>query len=143
MKKALKWTGIVFGVLFLFLLVAPFLFKGKIESAIKQAANDNLNARVNWSDVSLSLIRNFPNLRVSVEGLTVDNTVAPFDSVRLANIGSLDVVVDIKSLFGDEIVVKRFGLVDPVLDIRFAEDGSSNIDIAKEDTTAIEEAPAA
>ena len=143
MKKALKWTGIVFGVLFLFLLVAPFLFKGKIESAIKQAANDNLNARVNWSDVSLSLIRNFPNLRVSVEGLTVDNTVAPFDSVRLANIGSLDVVVDIKSLFGDEIVVKRFGLVDPVLDIRFASDGSSNIDIAKEDTTAVEEAPAA
>ena len=143
MKKAFKWTGIVLGVLFLFLLVAPFLFKGKIESAIKQAANDNLNARVNWSDVSLSLIRNFPNLRVSVEGLTVDNTVAPFDSVRLANIGSLDVVVDIKSLFGDEIVVKRFGLVDPVLDIRFASDGSSNIDIAKEDTTAVEEAPAA
>ena len=143
MKKAFKWTGIVFGVLFLFLLVAPFLFKGKIESAIKQAANDNLNARVNWSDVSLSLIRNFPNLRVSVEGLTVDNTVAPFDSVRLASIGSLDVVVDVKSLFGDEIVVKRFGLVDPVLDIRFAEDGSSNIDIAKEDTTAVEEAPVA
>lgn len=143
MKKTLKWTGIVFGVLFLFLLVAPFLFKGKIESAIKQAANDNLNARVNWSDVSLSLIRNFPNLRVSVEGLTVDNTVAPFDSVRLASIGSLDVVVDIKSLFGDEIVVKRFGLVNPVLDIRFAEDGSSNIDIAKEDTTAVKEAPAA
>jgi hypothetical protein len=143
MKKALKWTGIVFGVLLLFLLVAPFLFKGKIESAMKQAANDNLNARVNWSDVSLSLIRNFPNLRVSVEGLTVDNTVAPFDSVRLANIGSLEVVVDVKSLFGDEIVVKRFGLVDPVLDIRFAEDGSSNIDIAKEDTTAVEEAPAA
>ena len=142
MKKALKWTGIVLSVLFLFLLVAPFLFKGKIESAIKQAANDNLNARVNWSDVSLSLIRNFPNLRVSVEGLTVDNTVAPFDSVRLASIGSLDVVVDVKSLFGDEIVVKRFGLVEPVLDIRFAEDGSSNIDIAKEDTTAVEEAPA-
>jgi hypothetical protein len=143
MKKALKWTGIVFGVLFLFLLVAPFLFKGKIESAMKQAANDNLNARVNWSDVSLSLIRNFPNLRVSVEGLTVDNTAAPFDSVRLASIGSLDVVVDVKSLFGDEIVVKRFGLVDPVLDIRFAEDGSSNIDIAKADTTTAEQAPVA
>ncbi len=139
MKKALKWTGIVLGVLFILLLIAPFLFKGKIESAIKQAANENLNARINWSGVSLSLIRNFPNLRVSVEGLTVDNTIAPFDSVRLASIGSLEVVVDVKSLFGDEIVVKRFGLVDPVLDIRFAEDGSSNIDIAKADTTATQE----
>ena len=143
MKKALKWTGIVFGVLFLFLLVAPFLFKGKIESAMKQAANDNLNARVNWSDVSLSLIRNFPNLRVSVEGLTVDNTVAPFDSVRLANIGSLVVVVDLMSVFGEEIHVKRFGLVDPVIDIRFAADGSSNMDLAKTDSTAEEAAPTA
>lgn len=142
MKKAIKWTGIVLGVLFLLLLIAPFLFKGKIESAIKQAANDNLNARINWSDVSLSLIRNFPNLRVNVEGLTVDNTVAPFDSVRLANIGSLEVVVDVKSLFGDQLVIKRFGLIDPVLDIRFTADGASNIDIAKADTTA-QEAPAA
>jgi hypothetical protein len=141
MKKALKWTGIVFGVLFLFLLVAPFLFKGKIESAMKQAANDNLNARVNWSDVSLSLIRNFPNLRVSVEGLTVDNTIAPFDSVRLANIGNLVVVVDLMSVFGEEIHVKRLGLVDPVLDIRFAADGSSNMNLAKADSTA-EESPA-
>jgi hypothetical protein len=98
MKKFFKWTGITVGVIFLLLLIAPFLFKGKIEAAIKQAANDNLNAKVNWTDVSLSLIRNFPNLRIAIEGFTVDNTTAPFDSVRLAQIGSLEAVVDIKSL---------------------------------------------
>jgi uncharacterized protein involved in outer membrane biogenesis len=107
MKKILKWTGITLGGLFLLLLILPFAFSGKIESAIKDAANENLNARVNWSDVSLSLIRNFPNLRISIENLTVDNTTYPFDSVRMASIGSLEAVVDFKSLFGDQITIKR------------------------------------
>ena len=138
MKKFFKWTGITVGVIFLLLLIAPFLFKGKIEAAIKQAANDNLNAKVNWTDVSLSLIRNFPNLRIAIEGFTVDNTTAPFDSVRLAQIGSLEAVVDIKSLFGDEIQIKRIGIVDPIFDVRVTKEGLANYDIAKPDTSAAE-----
>lgn len=58
MKKILKWTGISIGGIFLLLLVLPFFFKGKIVEAVKQAANDNLNAVVNFDGVSLSLIRN-------------------------------------------------------------------------------------
>ncbi|MFN0032823.1 MAG: AsmA-like C-terminal region-containing protein, partial [Flavobacteriales bacterium] len=138
MKKFLKWTGITIGVLFLLLLIAPFLFKDKIEAAIKQAANDNLNAQVDWSDVSLSLIRNFPNLRIAVSDLSVKNTVAPFDSLQLAKIGSLEAVVDIKSLFGDEIQIKRIGIINPVFDVRVTKEGLANYDIAKPDTVPAE-----
>jgi uncharacterized protein involved in outer membrane biogenesis len=109
MKKILKWTGITLGSLFILLLILPFAFRGKIEAAIKDAANENLNARVGWSGVSLSLIRNFPNLRITIDDLTVDNTTYPFDSVRLASIGSLEAVVNVKSLFGDQILIKRIG----------------------------------
>jgi hypothetical protein len=139
MKKLLKWTGISLLILLLLLIIAPFLFKGKIESAIKDAANDNLNARINWSSVDLSLIRNFPNLRIAIKDLTVDNTVAPFDSVRLAQIGSIEAVVDIKSLFGDQINIKRIGIVKPTLDVRVTKDGIANYDIVKSDSTAVEE----
>ena len=141
MKKFFKWTGITFLVLFILLLVAPFLFKGQIEEAIKKAANENINGKVNWSGVSLSLIRNFPNLRVTIDDLTLDN-VAPFDSVRLAQIGSLEAVVDITSLFGDEISVRKVGIVNPVFDVRVTPDGVANYDIAKSDTAAVSE-PAA
>ncbi|MCC6600628.1 MAG: hypothetical protein IT223_08115 [Crocinitomicaceae bacterium] len=141
MKKFLKYTGISVCVIFLLLLIAPFLLKGKIIEAVKQAANDNLNAVVNFEDVSLSLIRNFPNLRVKIENFTVDN-VAPFDSVRLAKIGSLEAVVDIKSVFGDEIMVRKIGIVNPVFDVRVLADGRANYDIAKADTTTDKEVPA-
>src|SRR5688500_11773091 len=136
MKKFFKWTGITVLVLFILLLIAPFLFKGKIEAAIKQAANDNINGKVNWSGVRLSLIRNFPNLRVTIEDLTIDN-IAPFDSVRLAKIGSLEAVVDIKSVFGDEIQVKRIGIVKPVFDVRITAEGLANYDIAKADSAVV------
>ncbi len=139
MKKTLKWTGITLLVVFLLLLVTPFLFRGKIENAIKDAANDNLNARINWSDVNLSLIRNFPNLRIAIHGLTIDNTIAPFDSVRLAQIETIEAVVDIKSLWSDQINIKRIGIVKPILDVRVLADGTANYDIAKPDSTATEE----
>lgn len=137
MKKILKYSAITLGIIFLLLLIAPFLFKGKIIDAVKQAANDNLNAKVNFEDVSLSLIRNFPNLRLSIEDFTVTN-VAPFDSVKLAHIGSLEAVIDIKSVFGDNIVIKKIGIVNPSIDVRVLADGSANYDIAKSDSAAVE-----
>lgn len=137
MKKFLKYSAITLGVIFLLLLIAPFIFKGKIIDAVKQAANDNLNAKVNFEDVSLSLIRNFPNLRLSIEDFTVTN-VAPFDSVKLAHIGSLEAVIDIKSVFGDNIVIKKIGIVNPSIDVRVLADGSANYDIAKSDSTTVE-----
>ena len=141
MKKILKWTGITLGSLFILLLILPFAFRGKIEAAIKDAANENLNARVGWSGVSLSLIRNFPNLRITIDDLTVDNTTYPFDSVRLASIGSLEAVVNVKSLFGDQILIKRIGIIQPNFDVRVTAEGVANYDIAKPDSTA--EVPAA
>lgn len=139
MKKFLKITGISLGVIFLLLLVLPFVFKGKIVEAVKTAANDNLNAVVNFDDVSISLIRNFPNLRLSIDNFSVKNNTAPFDSVQLAKIGNLVAVVDIMSVFSDEIQIKKIGIVDPVFDVRVTPDGIANYDIAKPDTAAVVE----
>lgn len=139
MKKILKYSGLSILALFLLLLILPFFFVGKIKEAIKTAANEQLNAVVNFDDVGLSLIRNFPNLRITVDQFSVQNN-APFEGVILAKIGRLETVVDIKSVFSDEIVVKKIGLVDAAFDVRVLADGTANYSITKEDTTAVEEA---
>jgi vacuolar-type H+-ATPase subunit H len=133
MKKVLKWSALSLGVVVLFLLLAPFLFKAKIMRAIETAANEQLNAVVSFQDVDLSLLRNFPNLRVTVEGFKVRN-VAPFDSVELASIGTLETVIDVKSLFGAELMVRKVALVDARFDVRVTPEGIANYDIAKPDT---------
>ena len=46
MKKALKISAIVIGLLLLVIIVLPFVFKGKIEKAVQSEINKNLNAIV-------------------------------------------------------------------------------------------------
>lgn len=135
MKRFLKITGISILVLLILLITLPYLFRGKIVEAIKTAANDNLEATIDFSSVGISLIRNFPNLRVSMDEFTVNN-VGTFDGVQLARIGRLEAVIDIKSVFGDQIMIRRIALIEPSFDVRVNAEGLANYDITKADTTA-------
>jgi hypothetical protein len=130
MKKFLKILGITIVVIFLLLLILPFAFKGKIVDGIKSAANENLNAKVNFEDVSLSLISNFPNLSVDIESFTVDG-VEKFEGVRMADIKTFSATVDVWSLMGEQIEIIEIGIVEPKIKIHVLEDGSANYDIVK------------
>ncbi len=139
-----KWTkrillGIV-GLVVLLLIAAvllPILFKDKIEARVKAEVNKNVNAVVEWGDWDIGIIRSFPNLHVTVEDLVITNK-APFEGIELANIGKLALTLDIKSLFGDKIDIKRVGLEEPVIHVKVLEDGTSNYDIAIEtDSTEV------
>lgn len=138
MKKFLKITGITLISVFALLIILPFAFKGKIKQSIVDAANENLNARFNFEDVSLSLIKNFPNLHVAIEGISIENT-GDFEGTTLARIEKLETVIDLSSLFGDEYKIRKIGVTKPVFDVKVMEDGRANYDIAKAgdaDTTA-------
>ena len=145
MKKWTKRIAITLGALIVLLVAAviliPILFKDKIEAAVKETVNENINATVDWGDWDITLLRNFPNLTVDIAEVKVANR-APFEGTELANIGSLTATIDIMSLFGDKIGIKRLGLVKPRIHVKVLKDGRANWDIALADTTATEEAPA-
>ena len=139
-----KWTkrifatlGILIVLLILAIILVPILFKDKIEAAVKEQVNNSINATVNWGEWDITLIKNFPNLTVDIADVKVSN-LAPFEGIDLANIGSLTATIDIMSLFGDRIGIKRIGLVKPRIHVKVLEDGRANWDIAKVDTTAAE-----
>lgn len=141
-----KWTKrilLTLGILIVLLLGAailiPILFKDKIEAAVKDEVNKNLNAVVDWGDWDITILKSFPNLTVEVENVKVAN-VAPFEGIDLARIGMLTATVDIKSVFGNKIDIKRIGLVKPYIHVKVLEDGTANWDIAKSDSTAVEDA---
>jgi vacuolar-type H+-ATPase subunit H len=140
MKKALKIIAIIVVAIFLLLLILPFVFKGKIVDLVKQQANENLRAKVEFNDVSLSLIRNFPNLAVEIEELSVVG-IEDFEGDTLASIGNIGLVMDVMSVIsGDQIVVKSINLDRPYFNVNVLEDGTANYDIAlASDDSAIEE----
>lgn len=137
LKKILKISGIVIAVLILFLIAAPFMFKGKIVKAIKTTANSSLNAKLDFdNDISLNFFKNFPNVSLGISKLSVVG-IDSFAGDTLAYLPEMNVTLDIMSVIsGDEISVKRVNLIQPRIHIETLPSGRANWDVLKEDTTA-------
>src|SRR5690606_16731138 len=89
----------------------------------------------------LSLIRNFPNLSVSIDDLSVTG-VESFSGDTLAHMEALNLTLDIMSVIkGDQIQIKKIQLNKPSINVLVLEDGTANYDIAieSEDETPVEE----
>jgi hypothetical protein len=139
-----KWTKRILlsiAVLIVLLLVAaimiPILYKDKIVAAVKEQVNANVNARVEWGDWDISLLRSFPNASVEVKDVKVCN-LAPFEGICLADIGEVRVTIGLMSLFSDRIQVQRVALDRPVVHVKVLKDGRANWDIAKSDSSTAE-----
>lgn len=133
-KRILKWTGISFLLIILFLIAAPFLFKDKIVSIVKEQANKNLNAKVDFGEFDLTLFSSFPDFRFKIENVSVVN-IAPFEGDTLAFIKELSTDINLKSVISggpygiNSIVIDKariYGIILP--------DGKANWDIAKPST---------
>lgn len=131
-KKVLKWIGIIFTTLLLLLLLTPFLFKGKIEKAVKQSINEQLNATVYYGDVGISIFKSFPKLSLSIENLTIVGQ-KDFENDTLATIQEVDIAVDIMSIIKSGQTIKVLGvkIIEPRINAIVLNDGRANWDIMK------------
>lgn len=138
--KILKKVALVISI-FLFLIIGaaialPLIFKEDLIAAVKSQVNENLNARVEFSDVSLSLFRNFPNVNFRLENLTVTG-VDEFDKIELISTDAFDLVLDFWSVIsgGNPLKISRVHLQNPNLKIVVLKNGKANYDIMKQAPT--------
>ena len=143
--RILAIVGILIVLLLALLIVLPMLFRDRIAERVKLEANRNLDARVEWRDVGLTFFRNFPNLTLRLDDLTVAGK-GRFEGDTLAAIRHLQVALDLASVLGSvmggsgPIVVRAVELDQPRLRLIALEDGTANWDITKKTP---ETAPAA
>ncbi len=141
LKIFLKSLGIFLGVVILAMILIPLLFKSQILTKTKSVINENVNAKVEFSDVSLSLFRDFPNLSISLKDLSVVG-IDKFENDTLVAFSSFNLSVNLGSVMsGDQIKVNSISLNDPKLYAKVLADSSANWDIAKPSAPA-EETPA-
>lgn len=135
MKKALKITGITLLIIFFLLLAIPFAFQGQIKDMVKTFINDNLNAKVEFSDVNLSLIRSFPQAYVTVDDLVITN-YKPFEDETFATAKNISFTMSVKELFKtaseEPIVVNSITVDEALLTLKTDKLGNTNYDITKE-----------
>ena len=134
--RILAWAGAVIALLLVLLLVLPFLFRGQIETRVKTAVNQNLNARVDWRDVGLGFFRHFPDLTLTLDDLTAAG-VGKFQGDTLAAVRHFRVSLSLPSVLSNAmggsgpVVVHTVELDQPRLRLIALEDGSANWDITK------------
>ncbi|OQP39892.1 hypothetical protein A4H97_16870 [Niastella yeongjuensis] len=143
LKKILKITGISLGVLLVILFVAPFIFKGKIISIAKEQINKNINAQVDFKDLSLSFFRHFPRVSVALEELQVLGTDV-FAKDTLISAKEIDVAVNLFSVIGGKnMKIYSVNIDQPRIHALVTKEGKANWDITKPDTaTAAPATPA-
>ncbi|GAA4423769.1 hypothetical protein GCM10023188_02940 [Pontibacter saemangeumensis] len=140
MKKVAIGFFIFVALLFAAAALVPLLFKDKIKLALDKEIARNINAEVVYQtdDVSLSLFRNFPNLSLGVENLSVIGKDS-FATDTLARIPSFRMGLNLMSVIsGDELKVNSITLNEPVIRLLVLKSGKANWDIMIDDSTAAE-----
>lgn len=133
MKLFFKILVVIVLLLAALIIVLPFVFKGQIIELAKKEINANVNATVDFVDMDLSLIRNFPNFSLGIDGLTVVGN-GEFQQDTLVSIHSIGIVIDLFSVFsGDSYEVKKIVIDSPDLKVRITESGKANYDIVPAD----------
>lgn len=139
MKKGIKILIAVVACILGILLIVPLMLKGKIKDIAETTANEMLEAKVSLGDVSMNFFSDFPNASLGVKDVAIVG-INDFSGDTLANVGELDVVINLASLFGDSYEINEVELNDATLNAKLLANGLANWDIViSSDSTEVEE----
>jgi hypothetical protein len=134
-KKTLKITGITLLVLIATAFAIPLLFKEKITSLIKDQINKHIAAKVDFSDVDLSVFRNFPRLSVALDSLRVTG-LDEFSGDTLVSARRINVALDLFSVFGSAMKIHSIAVDKPRVHAIMHNNGHANWSITLPDTAS-------
>lgn len=136
--KTIKWTFIVLFVLIAAIAAAPFIFKDKIIQLVKDEANKNLNAKVDFGEFDLTLFSSFPDFTFKINNVSVANT-GEFEGDTLFSVKKMELSLNLMSVIkGEEMKIRTILLDNPRIYAHVFKNGKANWDITKpsSDTTA-------
>lgn len=134
-RRVLLYGAAGLATLLFLLVAAPFVFRDRIVEKVKAGISRSVAARVDWSSAGLTLFRDFPNLTLRLDRLSVTG-VDRFQGDTLLAVPRLRVVLDLasvlRSLRGNGAVVVRAVELDrPAAHLEVLEDGTASWDIAR------------
>ncbi|MCX8020979.1 MAG: hypothetical protein N2747_10850 [Chitinophagaceae bacterium] len=141
MKKPLKTAGLSLLAILLLLITAPFLFKKQILTLVKREINKQLDATIDFSDVSVSLIRHFPKATIRIKDISIAGK-EDFSGDTLFKASSVDATADIISVIkGKDINIQGVFLNQPHIRLLVNSSGKANWNIVKTtpDTSAVKD----
>ena len=139
MKKILLGLGIFLLLILTAAIVLPIIYKDKIIARLKTEINSSINAKVDFGNVDISLLRSFPNFTLSLQNLSVVG-VTPFQGDTLTRMRELDLSLNLMSVIkGGTMEINSVSLREPLFNLIVLKDGRANWDITKPDSSTTPE----
>ncbi|MDP4280600.1 MAG: AsmA-like C-terminal region-containing protein [Bacteroidota bacterium] len=142
MKKTFKIIGIFFAVvlvLFLFLVLSPFIFREKFSEIVKNTANKSLKTEMNYSKLDISFLRHFPNLTISLEDFSLKSS-APFSRDTLISAREISFGINLASIFHGPVRIDKVYLNRGRIVLKYNEKGASNFDVVRSSSDTVKTA---
>lgn len=135
LRKIALIAGVVVAVLVVILAAIPLFFGDRITARLKAQVDNSTDARVAWRGLSLSLLRDFPNVSVTVTDLSVVG-VRVFARDTLLATRRTRLALDLGSVIGylrhgQAIVVRELSFEQPIVRLRRLADGTANWNITR------------
>lgn len=139
-KKVLKVIGFLLLILIIAAIAIPYFFKDKIVEIVKTEINNNVNATVDFDDVSLSLFKSFPDFNFSIDELSITG-INEFEGYKLIQSESIELSLDLMSVISSDkpIEINTVSLQKPTINVKVLRNGNANYDIMKPSDTPVEE----
>jgi AsmA protein len=128
--KSFKISGIILGILFLLLLILPYLFPQTITNKIKEWANGNINGHVAFSGTSLSFFKRFPSLTLTLYDVNLNGS-DPFEKDTLVSAKEISLGIDLASIFSSKVTIDKIYLNNALINIQVDSSGKANYNIYK------------
>jgi len=116
--------------------VVPIMFKDEIVEKVKEAANENINAKVDFGEFDLSLLSTFPDFLFQIKDISVVG-VDTFALDTLAKVGNLSLKVNLQSVMRGDYVVESVAVSDLYAHAIVLKDSTANWDITIADTSTL------
>ncbi|AHW61411.1 AsmA-like C-terminal region [Draconibacterium orientale] len=138
MKRIIVIILIVIVVLLGAILAIPVFFKQNILNTAKTTLNKQMNAEVEFADLKLSLIKNFPKVTVELQEVMIKGK-GEFAQDTLLNVPRFAATMNLSSLFSSNRSIEEVILEKPLLNLVVAESGNVNWDVAPASASAEKE----
>jgi len=136
LKKTLKYLSILIVVLLIILCTVPLLFKDKIKTTLLSEIDKNINAKVNFDELSFSVFKKFPHLTVTLHNVCVTG-IDDFTGDTLISAKEFRISFNlIRILRGKDLEIKAIHLEDPLVYARVLKNGKANYNITKQSAPA-------
>lgn len=133
-KKIAITIAVILVVLFAAAACIPLIFKKEIVAKVKSSINEQVNAKVNFDALDLSLVSTFPNLGIELNDLSIVG-IDSFAKDTLANIKQLRLNLNLMSVInGGTYEINSVHLEQPTIYAKVLKSGKANWDIMKTDS---------